>query len=80
MRSLDLEQAAAEAAGGVQRGEVGLAEAVALEQRDRERVAERQRGGRAGGRREAERAGFLGDARVEHDVGGARQRRLPARR
>ena len=56
---------------GCSDGEVLLAEALAHEQRHRQRVAQRERRGRAGGRHEVHRAGFLGDAAVERDVGGA---------
>ena len=52
--------------------EVLLAEALLDEQRHRERVAERERGRRARGRHEVQRAGLLGDA------GSRARRRRPA--
>ena len=63
------------APAGCSSGEVLGGEAALLEQGDRERVAQRHRRRGARGRREAERTRFLGDADVEHDVGGAAQRR-----
>ena len=79
-RVLDPHQAPSELAAGMQGREVLLAEALAHQQRHRQRVAERERRGRAGGRRQVQRAGFLGDAAVERDVGGLRQRRRAGRR
>ena len=66
-------QALAELAARVQVGEVVLAEAAPHQQRHRQRVAERERRGRARGRREVQRAGLLVDVRVE------RRRRRPGR-
>ena len=77
---LDAHQALAELAARVQVGEVLLPEALAHEQRHRQRVAERERGGRARGRHEVQRARLLGDAAVERDVGRLAERRRRARR
>ena len=68
-------QALAELPARMEVREVLLPEALAHEQRHRERVAQRQRRRGAGGRREVERARFLVHAAVERDVG-----RLPERR
>ena len=51
------------------------AESAFFEQHDCERVAHRERGGGARGRREVERAGLAFDAAVEHAVGVLGQRR-----
>ncbi len=48
---------------GMRAREVLRAEATRLQQRDRQRVAQRQRGGRAGSGRQPQRAGFLGAPR-----------------
>ena len=53
--------------------EVLLAKAARVEQRDRERVAERHLRRGAGGRREVERAGLLVDRARDDDVGVARR-------
>ena len=50
--------------------------AARIEQRQRQRVTQCERRGRARGRRKAERTGFGVDARVEMHVSGLRQRRL----
>ncbi len=63
------QQAAAEHSAGVRTGEILGAEAVCIEQRDGQGVAQRQRGGRAGRRGEVERAGFFGDTSVEVGIG-----------
>ena len=55
--------------------EVFLPESLGDEQRHRQRVAERERRGRACGRHEVHRARFLGDVAIERDV-----RRLAERR
>ena len=47
-----------------------------VEERQRKRIAERECGGRARGRREPQRTGFGIDARIEMHVGRLRQRRL----
>ncbi len=57
-------------------GEVVGGEAARLQQGDRQRVAHRQRGGGAGGRRQVQRAGLLGDADVQVDLRRTRQRRI----
>jgi hypothetical protein len=49
--------------------ELVLREALRVHEGDRERVAQRQRCGRAGGRGEIQRTGFLLGARIEVDVG-----------
>ena len=54
--------------------EILRGEAARLEHRDRERIAHRQRRRGAGGGREVERAGFLGDADVERDVAACAER------
>ena len=59
---------------GVRAGEVLGVEAARVQQRHRQRVAQRQLRGGAGGGRQVQRAGFLLDAAVEHDVGVPRQR------
>ena len=74
-RLLDPHQPPAELAARMQGREVLLAEALAHQQRHRERVAERQRRGGARGRHQVHRTRFLGDAAVERDVGRLRQRR-----
>ncbi len=56
--------------------EILRGESTRFEQRDRERVADGERGGGAGRGREIERAGLLGHAHVEMHAGGARQVRL----
>ena len=53
----------------MERLEVARGEALALEQRDGEAVAERELHDGRGGGREAVRAGFLGARQVKHDVG-----------
>ena len=77
---LDAHQPLAQLAAGMQVGEVLLPEALGDEQRHRQRVAERQRRGGAGGRHEVQRARFLRHAAVERDVGRLRQRRRRSRR
>ena len=72
------QQAPAERAGRMRAREIFGGEAARFEQRDRERIAQRQRGGGAGGRRERERAGFGGHAGVQVHVGFARERRTGA--
>ena len=72
---VDTQQAAAERSRGMQEREVVGREAALLEQRHRERVAERHRDGRAGRRRQAERTGLFRYADVERDVGRAAERR-----
>ena len=76
MTSAHAHEPLAERAGGVRAQEVLRGEAARVEQRQRERVAQRERGGGARGRRESERTGFGVDARVEMDVGGLRERAL----
>ena len=63
------QQAATEAAGRVGAGEILDRETAALEQRDGERIAERERGGGRGGGCEVVRAGLLFDSGVEHGIG-----------
>ena len=66
----------AELAAGVQMGEVVLPETAPDQQRHRERIAERQRGRRARGRREIHRTRLFGHVTVQRDVGGPAERRL----
>src|SRR5205085_2746420 len=56
-------------------GEIGGGEAMPLEERDGECVAERERGGGARGGCQVERTGLLRHARVEMHVRLARERR-----
>ena len=63
------EQLASEAAARVRSGEVVFAKSARVEQRDRERIAERHLRRRAGGRREVQGAGFLIDRAADDDVG-----------
>ena len=49
-------------------GEVVGIEAPGIEQRHRQRVAERERCGGTGGGRQVERAGFAVDVAIEMDV------------
>ena len=75
----DVQQgAAAERAGGVRTREVLAGETARFQQCDRERIAERERGGGARRGREVERAGFGRYADIEVDVGPARQGRAGA--
>ena len=62
-------QPCAELAAGMQRLEVPRGEALALEQRDGEAVAERKLHHRRGGGCEAVRTGFLGLRQREHELG-----------
>ena len=70
------EQAPPERAAGMRAREVLRGEPARVEQRQRERVAQRERGGRARRRREAQRAGLGVDRRVEVQVRGLRERAL----
>ncbi|MNS94848.1 hypothetical protein D3C72_1290770 [compost metagenome] len=72
------EQLAAQRAAGVRAGEIFGAEAARVEQGHGQRVAHGDLRGGARGGREVQRAGFLGDAGVDHDVGMARQRGVGA--
>ncbi|MCY1231641.1 hypothetical protein D9M72_440980 [compost metagenome] len=63
------QQLAPERAAGVRAGEVFLTKAARIEHRHRQRIAERQRRGGAGRRRQVQRAGFFLDRRVQVDVG-----------
>ena len=63
----------AQLAPRMQVGEILLPEALFDQQRHGQRVANRQRGGRARRRREVHRTRLLGDAAVERHVGGLRQ-------
>ena len=76
----DAHQPLAELAAGMQVREILLAEALLDEQRHRQRVADRERRGRARGRHEVHRARFFGHAAVERHVGGLRERRRRRRR
>ena len=62
-------EADAEAAAGVEVGEVGGVEAAAAAEFEGEGVAEGEHDGGGGGGGEIEWAGFGGDADVEEDVG-----------
>ena len=72
---IDAHQLLAELAARMDLGEVLFAESLFDEQRHAERVAHRERGGRAGGRHEIERARFFGHLAVERHVGRLRERR-----
>jgi hypothetical protein len=63
------EESAAEAAAGVEGGEVFAAEAAGFEKDHGEGVAEDEHGGGAGGGGEIEGAGLAFDVDVEGDVG-----------
>jgi hypothetical protein len=56
-------------------GKIFFAESAGFQKRNRESIAKRQRCRRAGGWREPERAGFLGDIGVEMNIGFGGQRR-----
>ena len=64
----------AEPPARMQAAEVERREAAAFQQRDRERVAERELHQRGRGRREIVRAGFARLRQQQHDVGGLRER------
>ena len=70
------QQLAAERAAGVRAREVLLAEAARVEQRHRQRVAQRHLRRGAGGGRQVQRAGLLVDGAGQHHVGVAGQRGL----
>jgi hypothetical protein len=70
------EQPAAQRAPGMRPREILRREAAGIEERERERVPERLRGGRARRGREAERAGLALHARIEMDGRGLGQRAL----
>ncbi len=72
------QQAAAEAAGRVRAGEIVGGEAACVEQGHGQRIAHRQRGGGAGGRRQRQRAGLGRHADVQVDIGGGGQAGLRA--
>ena len=72
------EQLAAERTTGVRAGEVFFPETACVEQRHRQRVAERELRRGAGRGRQIQRAGFLGHAAVKRDTGLFGQRRLQA--
>ena len=74
----DAEEFAAEAAGGMQRGEIVVAEIAAFEERHGEGVADGHRDRGAGGGREIQGAGFFFDADVESDVAGFGERGIDA--
>ena len=74
------EQLPAERAARVELGEVLAPEALHHEQRDGQRVAERQRHGGARGRREIVRARLLGDAASSATVATRAKRGIQARR
>ena len=65
-----------ERAAGMVLGEVGGSQAAHVEERDRERVAHHERGGRGRRRDHVVAACLLGHANVEHDVRPARERRF----
>ena len=70
------QQVPAQRAAGMQCGEVLSLEALHLEQRHGQGIAQRERRSRAAGGRERLRAGFLRDARIERHVGLTGERRL----
>ena len=69
----------AEPAARMQHAEIDGGEAAALQQRDRERVAERELHQRGGGRREVVRAGFARLRQRERHVGGLAERAVGVR-
>ena len=71
--ALDAHQPRPELAARVEGRELLLAEALAHQQRHRQRVAERERRRGARGRHQVHRAGLFGDAAVERDVGRLRR-------
>ena len=71
----DAQETFAELSAGMEEREVLFLEAFTYEKRHRERVAERERGGRRGGWGEAEGAGFLGDRGGEVVIGALREGR-----
>ena len=75
-------QALAKLTAGMEVGEVLGAESLFDQQRHRQRVAEREGGGGAGGRHQVERARLFGDVAIERDVGKLAQRRarMPGQR
>nr|GEU28522.1 hypothetical protein [Tanacetum cinerariifolium] len=69
------EQAAAQRATGVGAGKIFFLEAAQIEQRDGQRVAQRQRDGGGRGGRQVHRARFFFDGHVQVDVGDIGQAR-----
>ena len=72
---IDAHQLLAQLAARMNLGEVLFAESLFDEQRHAQRVAHRERGGRAGGGHEIERTRFFRHLAVERDVGRLRERR-----
>ena len=73
----DLEQqGGAEVAGGMQAGEILPGESAALEQHHGQRVAQGERGGRAGRGRQPQGAGLAGHAVKETQIGVLRELRI----
>ena len=72
---IDPHQLLAELAARVNLREVLLAESLFDEQRHAQRIAHRERGGRARRRHEVQRARLFGHLAVQRDVGRLRQRR-----
>src|SRR5215831_10390830 len=72
-------QSLAQAASGVERGEILFFESAAIMNGDREGVAHSKGGSRRSGRGKIERAGFFFDGDIEHYVAGASQSRARIR-
>ena len=68
----------AELAAGMQHAEIDRGEAAAFQQRDRQRIAEREQHQRGGGRREIMRAGLARLRQRQRDVGGLARAWIPA--
>ena len=62
-------QAAADHSRGMEPGEILFLKSARFKQHHGKRIAEGEHDGRAGGRREVQRTGFLLDVHVENDVG-----------
>ena len=72
-------QQRAEPAAGMQQAEIDRGEAAAFQERDRQRVAERQLHERGGGRREIVRAGLASLRQHQRHIGGLAERAVAVR-
>jgi hypothetical protein len=70
----------AELAAGMQHAEIDRGKAAALQQRDRQRIAEREQHQRGGGRREVMRTSLAGLRQRQRDIGGLAQGGVAFRR